>query len=57
VEDSLLAPGYRGVGVRLEDDILVTENGSLVLSESIPGEFTEVERLMKEMRGKKMPAE
>ena len=53
VEDTLLAAGYRGVGIRLEDDILVTESGCLVLSEAIPGELKEIERIIQGRRTKK----
>ncbi len=56
VEDSLLAPGYRGVGIRLEDDILVTENGCVMLSESIPREAGEIEKLMQNRKKKNPPS-
>ena len=36
-----------GIGVRIEDDILVTEDGSINLSESIPKEIKDIEKLMK----------
>jgi Xaa-Pro aminopeptidase len=52
VEDTVLAAGYRGVGVRLEDDILVTESGCQVLSESIPVEAGEIEMLIKPQKKK-----
>jgi Xaa-Pro aminopeptidase len=54
VEDTVLASGYRGVGIRLEDDILVTESGCVMLSASIPREAGEIEKLM-QGRKKKSP--
>lgn len=45
-EDSLAKP-YRGVGIRLEDDVLVTPSGAEVLSSSIPIEAGTIEKLMK----------
>src|SRR5262249_32261407 len=36
------------LGVRIEDDFLVTETGCLALSQSIPKEIDDVERLMRE---------
>jgi Xaa-Pro aminopeptidase len=36
---------YRGIGVRIEDDVLVTEGKALVLSEAIPKRVDEIERV------------
>jgi len=36
-----------GIGIRIEDDVLVTAKGSQNLSESIPKEISEIERLLK----------
>ncbi len=35
-DDELFAPEYRGIGIRIEDDIVVTEDGCRNLSEDIP---------------------
>jgi len=45
-DDTLLAPAFRGFGIRLEDDVLVTEDGNELLSKKIPKETAEIERLM-----------
>lgn len=38
----------KNIGIRIEDDILVTENGYEVLTKDAPKEINEIERLMKE---------
>ncbi|MEI6456396.1 MAG: Xaa-Pro peptidase family protein [bacterium] len=45
--DTVLSEGFRGFGVRIEDDVLVTKDGCEVLSKNIPKEVAEIERLMK----------
>ena len=51
-EDDLLVPEeLRGIGIRIEDDIVVTDDGSTNLSASLPREPDEVEAWMAELRG------
>jgi Xaa-Pro aminopeptidase len=38
---------YAGIGIRIEDDVLVTESGCEVLSRKVPKEIEEIEELMK----------
>ncbi len=37
---------YLGIGVRIEDDVLVTENGSRVLTDKVTKEREEIEAIM-----------
>ncbi len=50
--DDLLVPEeMRGIGIRIEDDILVTADGSRNLSESLPRTSSDVEAWMASTRG------
>jgi Xaa-Pro aminopeptidase len=41
--DDKAPPQYRGIGVRIEDDVLVTETGCRVLSDAIPKRVDDIE--------------
>lgn len=41
---------YKNIGVRIEDDVHITENGYIVLSEKIPKEPEEIENMIRSRR-------
>jgi len=49
--DKKVPKEYRGIGVRIEDDVLVTRGGSRVLTAAVPKEIREVERACQEVLG------
>ena len=50
-EDDLLVPEeLRGIGIRIEDDIVVTEDGSRNLSDALPREVAAIEEWMGALR-------
>jgi Xaa-Pro aminopeptidase len=46
-DDELFAPEYRGIGIRIEDDVLVTSDGFKNLSENIPRHPDDIQMWMK----------
>ena len=48
-DDEFFPPAYRGIGVRIEDDILVTADGNINLSAGIPRTPDAVERWVKKL--------
>ena len=54
--DDKSAPAkYRGIGIRIEDDVLVTEDGNVNLTAKVPKDAEEIEELMN--AGKQKAAE
>jgi Xaa-Pro aminopeptidase len=50
-EDDLLVPEeLRGIGIRIEDDIVVTADGSKNLSEALPRDIDAIEEWMGALR-------
>ncbi|MCF2707374.1 aminopeptidase P family protein [Arcanobacterium haemolyticum] len=45
-DDELVPEQFRGIGVRIEDDILVTNDGVIRISENIPREIADIESWM-----------
>jgi Xaa-Pro aminopeptidase len=52
-DDTTVPAKYRGIGVRIEDDVLVTEDGMRNLSEDIPADADDVEAWMERIWKKK----
>ena len=51
-DDELFAPEYRGIGIRIEDDVVVTADGCQNLSENIPRHPDEIEKWMSSILGR-----
>jgi Xaa-Pro aminopeptidase len=50
-DDELFAPEYRGIGIRIEDDVVVTADGCRNLSEDIPRHPDAIETWMASILG------
>jgi len=51
-DDELFAPEYRGIGIRIEDDVVVTADGCRNISENIPRHPDEIEKWMSSILGR-----
>ena len=45
-DDELFAPEFRGIGIRIEDDVVVTEGGCHILSDGLPRHPDDIEKWM-----------
>jgi Xaa-Pro aminopeptidase len=45
-EDKDAPSKYRGIGIRIEDDVLVTEDGNVNLTAKVPKDADAIEELM-----------
>ena len=50
-DDDSVDSSWRGIGIRIEDDVLVTAGGCEVLTQAAPKTIDEIEKLMRAARG------
>jgi Xaa-Pro aminopeptidase len=50
-DDTTVPEEYRGIGVRIEDDILVIEDGNRNLSAGLPRTSSDVKAWMAQLKG------
>lgn len=48
IPDEEMYGAYRGIGIRIEDDVLVTNEGPVILTVEAPKEIADIEHLMKQ---------
>jgi Xaa-Pro aminopeptidase len=46
-DDTSVPKKWRGIGVRIEDDVLITKDGCEVLSKDVPKQIKDIEKLMR----------
>jgi len=46
-ENAKVPSKYKGIGIRIEDDVLVTKNGHKILSDKVPRTIKEIETIMR----------
>jgi Xaa-Pro aminopeptidase len=46
-EDSKAPAKYKGIGIRIEDDVLITKDGHKILSNNVPRTIEEIESIMR----------
>ena len=46
-DDDCVDEQWRGIGIRIEDDVVVTKEGCEVMTHEVPKDVAEIERLMK----------
>ena len=47
-KNAQVADKYKGIGIRIEDDVLITKDANKILSDKVPREIAQIEKIMRE---------